>query len=80
MGGRENLMDVIEFGLIIIGVIVAGALAYIAGYDAGREDGKKTAEKSSRAAMDKLRNEADKAYFIGYCEGRRREQTREVRT
>lgn len=73
-------MDVIEFGLIIIGVIVAGALAYIAGYDACREDGKKTAEKSSRAAMDKLRNEADKAYFIGYCEGRRREQTREVRT
>jgi hypothetical protein len=78
MGGRENLMDVIEFGLIIIGVIVAGALSYIAGYDAGREDGKKTAEKSSRAAMDKLRNEADKAYFIGYCEGRRRERTREV--
>lgn len=72
-------MDVIEFGLIIIGVIVAGALAYIAGYDAGREDGKKTAEKSSRAAMDKLRNEADKAYFAGYCEGRRRERTREVR-
>lgn len=73
-------MDVIEFGLIIIGVIVAGALAYIAGYDAGREDGKKAAEKSSRAAMDKLRNEADKAYFVGYCEGSRRERTREVRT
>lgn len=73
-------MDIVEFGLIVIGVIVAGALAYIAGYDAGREDGKKTAEKSSRAAMDKLRNEADKAYFIGYCEGRRRERTMEVRT
>ena len=79
MGGRENLMDVIEFGLIVIVVIITGALAFIAGYDAGREDGKKTAEKSSRAAMDKLRNEADNAYFVGYCEGSRRERTREVR-
>lgn len=72
-------MDVIEFGLIAIGFIITGALAYIIGYDAGRQDGKKTAENSSRAAMDKLRNEADKAYFIGYCEGSRRERTREVR-